>query len=374
VPTIDDLIVTSDQADFNATLRSVLADISSPAVLRQSMDTDRGYDEQTWKRLTSEIGLSAVTVPEEFGGLGLGPAEAAGVHTELGRALYPGPFLATHLLTVALLASGDRDAQAEWLPQISQGDVVGAVAAADKAGRWSTSEATVAARTDGDRWSLYGTRWFVVSGHVADLLLVPAGTGRDRSLFLVPTGPRGVRADPVPGLDLTRRVATVSFDGAPATLLGIVGAAQPVLDAVRTSLLLATAAEAAGGIGWCLDTSVAYAKTREQFGRPIGSFQSVAHNCVDMLADHELASAAARYAAVACAQDADDHELATRVAVLRNGQAYRRVTEATIHLLGGLGFTWEHDAHLYYRRAWSGQLLAGHPHEHRDAIATLAGA
>src|ERR1700694_970555 len=153
-------MVTPDQADFNATLRNVLANISSPSAIRHSMDTDRGYDEQTWKRLTSEIGLSALMVPEEFGGLGLGPAEVAGVNTELGRALYPGPFVSTYLLTMALLASGDGDAQAEWLPQISGGEVVGAVAAADKAGRWPIANDTVAARGDGDRWRLTGTRWF----------------------------------------------------------------------------------------------------------------------------------------------------------------------------------------------------------------------
>ncbi len=370
----DDLVVTSDQSDLNTTLRAALADISSSVALRRDLATDTGYDGESWRRLTGEVGLSGLTIPEEFGGVGLGPMEAAGAHTELGRALYPGPYLSTHLLSTALLASGDRDAQADWLPGLAAGELVGAVAVADKAGSWSAADGVVANRADGDGWRLSGTRWYVIAGHVADVLLVSASTGKDPALFLVPTGAEEVSAAGVAGLDLTRRVATVSLENAPAALLAAADVAPAVLDAVRSTLLVATAAEAAGGIDWCLDTSVAYAKTREQFGRPIGSFQAVAHACVDILAERELAFAAVRYAAAASAEGAEDRDLAALVAVLRTGEAYARVTEATIHLLGGLGFTWDHDAHLYYRRARSGRLLSGRPQEHREAIAILAGA
>jgi alkylation response protein AidB-like acyl-CoA dehydrogenase len=202
---------------------------------------------------------------------------------------------------------------------------------------------------------------------------VPAVTGDGPGLFLVEAGAPGFGVSRQLGIDLTRRVCVATFDTTPAFLLCQGEAAVAAVDRAEHELLLATAAEAAGGIGWCLDASLEYVKDREQFGRPIGSFQAVAHSCVDMLFDMQSVSAAARYAAVASAEGAADARMAARVAALRGGEAYRGVTETAIHLFGGIGFTWEHDAHLYYRRAWSAERLAGGPHAHRAAIADIAG-
>ena len=203
--------------------------------------------------------------------------------------------------------------------------------------------------------------------------MVPAVTDAGPAIFLVESGSPGFGVSRQLGIDLTRRVCVTTFDTTPAFLLCHGEAAVAVLDRAEHELLLATAAEAAGGIGWCLDASIEYVQDREQFGGPIGSFEAVAHSCVDMLANLQSVSAAARYAAVASADGAAEARMAANVAALRAGEAYRGVTESAIHLFGGIGFTWEHDAYLYYRRAWSAERLTGGPHAHRTAMGDIAG-
>src|SRR5487761_1852003 len=369
----DRLALTDDERTLAGTLRDFLGAHLPAAALRSMADSDTGYDAQLHARLTSELGLGGLTIPAEFGGLGMGQAEACVVHTELGRALYPGPFLPGCLAATALAAAGDPAACKQWLPLLADGSATGTIAAAGQDGSWQTGPGSVRAEKTPAGWQLRGRRWYVLAGHVADLTVVPAVAGSVPAMFGVESGSPGLAVTPMTGLDLTRLACIVTFDGTPARLLGSGEDAAGALGLAEQHFLLATAAEAAGGISWCLDVSVSYAREREQFGRPIGSFQAVAHQCADMLADLQSATAAARYAAVATAAAADDAALAARVAALRAGESYRRVTEAAIHLLGGIGFTWEHDAHLYYRRAWSAQRLAGGPQAHRAAIADLAG-
>ncbi len=272
-----------------------------------------------------------------------------------------------------LLAAGARAAADRWLPLLADGSVTGTVAAAGEDGHWAPGSDSVRAERTSDGWRLSGRRWYVVAGQVAGIIVVPAVTDSGLAMFLVEPGSPGFWAFGQLGLDLTRRVCVITFDATPARLLGQDENAVAALDRAEREFLLATAAEAAGGIGWCLDATIAYAKDREQFGRPVGSFQAVAHTCVDMLAGFQSVSAAARYAAVATAYRATDAPMAARVAALRAGEAYRAVTETAIHLFGDVGFTPEHDAHLYYRRAWSAERLAGGPQAHRAAIAGLTG-
>jgi len=373
VTTGDALALDEDQRALQATLRGFLTDQLSSAALRSALDGETGYDTALHARLSSELGLAGLTIPEEFGGLGMSAAEACVVHTELGRALYPGPFLPSCLAVAALLTSGRREASEYWLPRLADGSVTGTVAAAGEDGQWSAGAGGVEAGRSGQDWYLRGSRWYVIAGQVANILIVPAVTEDGPGLFLVEAAAPGFTVSRQLGIDLTRRVCVATFDTTPAFLLCQGEAAVAAVDRVEHELLMATAAEAAGGIGWCLDASLEYVKDREQFGRPIGSFQAVAHSCVDMLFDMQSVSAAARYAAVASADGASDAQMAARVAALRGGEAYRRVTETAIHLFGGIGFTWEHDAHLYYRRAWSAERLAGGPHAHRAAIADIAG-
>jgi alkylation response protein AidB-like acyl-CoA dehydrogenase len=369
----DSLAPDEDSRALQDTLRGFLAGQLSSAALRSSLDTDTGYDAQLHAQLTAELGLAGLTIPEEFGGLGMSQAEAGVVHTELGRVLYPGPFLPSCLAAGALLAAGDQTAAQYWLPRLADGSVTGTVAAAGEDGRWSPGSDSVEGGRSAQGWYLRGSRWHVIAGHVAGVVVVPAITDAGPAVFLVESGSPGFSVSRQLGIDLTRRVYVLTFDTTPAYLLSDGPNAGAIVDRAERELLLATAAEAAGGIGWCLDATIAYVKDREQFGRPIGSFQAVAHSCVDMLADLQSVSAAARYAAVASADGAADAPMAARVAALRAGEAYRGVTESAIHLFGGIGFTWEHDAHLYYRRAWSAERLAGGPHAHRAAIADIAG-
>ena len=368
----DRLALTGDEQELQGTLRDFLTAQLPPAALRSALDSGTGYSVSLHARLTGELGLGGLTIPEEFGGLGMSQAEACVVHAELGRALYPGPFLPGCLAATALLGSGDTAACKHWLPPLADGSAAGAVAPAGADGNWQAGIGAVQAKKTAGGWRLHGRSWYVLAAQAADIVVVPA-VGAGPALFLVESPAPGLAVTPMTGLDLTRRTCAVTFDATPARLLTDGPGAAAALGRVEHEFLLATAAEAAGGIGWCLDVSVSYAGEREQFGRPIGSFQAVAHQCADMLADLRSATAAARYAAVATAEGGGDAPLAARVAALRAGESYRRVTEVAIHLLGGAGFTWEHDAHLYYRRAWSARALAGGPQAHRAAIAGLAG-
>jgi alkylation response protein AidB-like acyl-CoA dehydrogenase len=369
----DTLALNEDEHALQDTVRGFLTDQLSSATLRAALETEAGYSPELHARLAGKLGLTGLMIPADYGGLGMSQAEASVVHTELGRALYPGPFLSSGLAAGVLLAADDRAATERWLPLLADGSVTGTVAAADEAGHWSPGPDSVRAERAPGGWRLYGHRWYVIAGHVADVVAVPAITESGLAMFLVESRSLGYTASGQLGLDLTRRVCVTAFDEAPAMLISRGQSAVAALERAERDFLLATAAEAAGGIGWCLDATIAYAKDREKFGPPTGSFQAVAQACVDMLAEFQAVSAAARYAAVAAADGADEAPMAAHVAALRAGEAYRAVTESAIHVFGGIGFTWEHDAHLYYRRAWSAERLAGGPQAHRAAISDVTG-
>jgi alkylation response protein AidB-like acyl-CoA dehydrogenase len=372
----DTLPLDEDQHALRDSLRGFLAGQLPPATLRAALETPAGYSPELHARLAAEFGLAGLTLPEEFGGRGLSQAEASVVHAELGRALYPGPFLATGLAAGVLLAAADRDVLRKWLPLLADGSVTATLAAADEDGHWAFGPDSVRAervKQPGGGWRLYGHRWYVLAAHVADLVVVPAVTESGPAIFLADPRSLGCTVSGQLGLDLTRRVCVIAFDEARAVPAGEGDAAVAALAQAERDFLLATAAEASGGIGWCLDAAIAYAKGREQSDQPIGSFQAVAQACVDMLAAFQEVSAAARHAAVAAANDTGEAPVAAHVAALRAGEAYRAVTESAIHLFGGIGLSWEHDAHLYYRRAWSAERLAGGPQAHRAAIVGQAG-
>jgi alkylation response protein AidB-like acyl-CoA dehydrogenase len=372
----DTLPLDEDQHALRDSLRGFLAGQLPPATLRAALETPAGYSPELHARLAAEFGLAGLTLPEEFGGRGLSQAEASVVHAELGRALYPGPFLATGLAAGVLLAAADRDVLRKWLPLLADGSVTATLAAADEDGHWAFGPDSVRAervKQPGGGWRLYGHRWYVLAAHVADLVVVPAVTESGPAIFLADPRSLGCTVSGQLGLDLTRRVCVIAFDEARAVPAGEGDAAVAALAQAERDFLLATAAEASGGIGWCLDAAIAYAKDREQSDQPIGSFQAVAQACVDMLAAFQEVSAAARHAAVAAANDTGEAPVAAHVAALRAGEAYRAVTESAIHLFGGIGLSWEHDAHLYYRRAWSAERLAGGPQAHRAAIVGQAG-
>ena len=366
----DALALTEDQRVLRDTLRDVLANQLPSAVLRGTVNADPGYRPELHARLTRELGLAGLTVPTKFGGLGLGQVEACVVYTELGRALYPGPFLPSGLAAGVLLAAGDRTVAERWLPLLADGSVIGTLAAADKDGRWSSGPGSVRAHWTPHGWRLYGSSWYVIAAHVAHIFVVSARAGTVPAMFLVEAGAPGLRPAKQRGLDLTRRIGVTTFDATPAILLSQGEHAAAALDRAEREFLLATAAEAVGGIGWCLDAAVAYPRERSRLGRPAVSFQEVARACVDMLTAFQDAEVTVRQAvaaaAAAAADGAAEAPAATWEAALRAGQDYRTVTEAAIQL-----FTVEHDAYLYYRRAWSAERLSGGPQAHRAALAAL---
>jgi len=364
----DTLPLSEDQQALQHTLRGFLAGQLPPATLRAALETRPGYRPELHARLAREFGLAGLTIPREFGGRGLSQVEASVVHSELGRALYPGPLLATTLAGGMLLATGNRAVQERWLPMLADGSVIATVAAAGEGGHWVFGPDSVRAERAPGGWRLYGHRWYVLAAHVADIIVVPAITESGLAIFLVESRSLGFTASGQLGLDLTRRVCVTAFDEAPALLVGEGKPAVAALERAERDFLIATAAEAAGGIGWCLDKAIAYAENREHFGQTIGAFQAVAQACVDILAAFQEVSAAARHAALTAAGGNPEAPKAAHVAALRAGEAFRAVTESAVHLFGGNGLNWEHDAHLYYRRAWSAELLAGGPQAHRTVI------
>ena len=355
---IGDTVDVSDvQHAQQETLRAMLTDQLSSVDLRSALDGEVGYRRELHAQLANELGLSGWTIPEEFGGLGKSQVEACAIHVELGRALYPGPFLPTSVAAGTLLATGHRECCERWLPRLADGSVAGTVAAADEAGHWAPGADRVRADYGTGGWRLSGRRWYVVAAHAAGIVMVPAVTDSGLAMFLAETGSAGLEISRQLDLDLTRRIGIITFEAAPAVLL--TKDATPALARAEREFLIATAAEAAGGIGWCLDASLAY--VRDQ----VGSFEAVASFCVDLLADMENVSAAARYAAAATDVGAADARKAARVAALQAGESYRRAAEAAIGLFGEAQ---EYDAQLHYRRAWSAERLAGGPAAHRDAL------
>ena len=251
--------------------------------------------------------------------------------------------------------------------------MIATVAAAGEDGHWVSGPDSVRAERETGGWRLYGHRWYVLAAHAADLVVVPAVTESGPAMFLADPRSLGCTISGQAGLDTTRRVCVTAFDEAPAVLIGAGEVAAATLEQAERDFLLATAAEAVGGLGWCLDEAIAYARDREQFGQSIGSFHAVAQACVDILASFQEVSATVRGAAVAAAEGGAEARTAAHLAAQRADEAYRGVTESAVSLFGGNGLSWEHDVHLYYRRAWAAQRLAGGPQAHRDATSDPTG-
>lgn len=371
------LVLSPEQQELRSAARKFVADQSPSAKVRAAMTSARGYDRELWARMAGELGVLGLVVPEAFGGSGAGHVERAVVAEELGRAVVPTPFLGSAVLAVdALLTLDDDAARAELLPALASGELIGTLAVAEEAGRWdSAGGATMATRRD-SRWELDGTKTFVVAGDVAELLLVYARTEDGPGWFAVRDAP----AEPAPGLarttlktlDPTRRLAKLTFAATPARPLA---SADPVgaLELVRDLAAVALAAEQVGGLERAMELTADYAKVRVQFGRPIGSYQAVKHGIADMYSSWEHAVSVLRYAAWTADHDRAELPLAAALAQSYIGPAYFGVATAMVQYHGGIGYTWEHDAHLYYKRAKSSELLLGTPAQHRARLADRLG-
>jgi alkylation response protein AidB-like acyl-CoA dehydrogenase len=365
---------SEEQEELRRITRQFLESKSPETEVRRLMDTTEGYDPAVWSQMANELGLQSLVIPEEYGGQGFTYVELTVVLEEMGRALLAAPFYATvALATNAILHSGDEAAKKDLLPGIASGETIATLAITEPNGRWDLSGIEATATKAGDGWTIDGTKMFVLDGHVANVIIVAARTGDGISLFKVDGDAEGLTRTPLATMDQTRKQAKLEFSGVPATLIGEEGAGGDVLGRVLDLAAVALAAEQVGGAQKVLDMSVQYAKDRVQFGRPIGSFQAIKHKCADMLLEVESAKSAAYYAAWCAAELNDELPEVACLAKAYCSEAYFHAAAENIQIHGGIGFTWEHPAHLYFKRAKSSELLFGDPTYHRELLAQRLG-
>ncbi len=365
---------SEEQEELRRTVRAFLDQKSPESEVRRLMDTEQGYDEAVWRQMGEQMGLQGLIVPEEFGGSGYSYVELIVVLEEMGRSLLCAPYFATVALAAnALIHSGDDQAKKEFLPGIASGETIATVAFTEPSGKWDEAGITMAATKSGDDWKLSGTKMFVLDGHTADLIIVAARTSAGVSLFVVSGDAAGLTRTALSTMDQTRKQAKLEFSDTPARLIGTDGAGWTVLSTVLDLAAVALAAEQVGGAQRCLDMAVEYAKVRVQFGRPIGSFQAIKHKCADMLLEVESGKSAAYYAGWCAAEMNEELPSVASLAKAYCSEAYFHAAAENIQIHGGIGFTWEHPAHLYFKRAKSSELLFGDPTYHRELLAQRIG-
>jgi alkylation response protein AidB-like acyl-CoA dehydrogenase len=353
---------TEEQRALAGIARELLADRSSSARARAAMESERGWDEALWAELSGEQGWCALAVPEQYGGWGFGYVEQAVVLEELGRAMACAPYFSTACLAInALLCAGSEEQKRRLIPPLAEGGRTGALAG--EAGG-------IRARADGAGWVLSGEAAQVIDGATAEQLVVVADGPQGAALFAVSGDAPGLRREALSTLDTSRRRARLRLEGVVVgpedTLPGGDSALTRALDLARVGL----SSEMLGGAEACLDLAVDYAKVRVQFGRPIGSFQAIKHKCADMLLLVESARSAAWAAAWAADHDPEGLAVAASVAKAYASDAFFKCAAESIQIHGGIGFTWEHDAHLYFKRARASAALLGSAGWHRDRIAS----
>jgi alkylation response protein AidB-like acyl-CoA dehydrogenase len=372
-----DFAFSPEQEQLRAVVRKFLGQKSPESEVRRLMETPAGYDRAVWKQLAQDLDLLGIMIPESYGGSGFGYLELSVILEEMGRALLCAPYFSTVGLGAgALLASGDATACETFLPRIAAGDLIATFAI--PAGRPVDSPGVAAARQD-DGYVLDGFADHVIDGHIADLVVVPATVagGSSVSLFAISAvqslPERLLRRTLRPSMDATRKIARLEFNHAPARLIGELGSGQEAIDSVLARAAVALASEQVGICQWGLAASVGYAKARYQFARPIGSFQAIKHKIADMLVGLESAKAVAYYAAWAADADAADLPVIASLAKSECSEIAVDVATETIQVHGGIGFTWEHPAHLYFKRAKSSELFLGTPSQHRELICQALG-
>jgi alkylation response protein AidB-like acyl-CoA dehydrogenase len=370
-----DFAFSEEQEMLRTSTREFLAKQCPSSYVRRMLDADDAWDPDMWKRF-ADLGWTALGIPEEYGGVGTF-LDLVVVLEEAGRALLPGPFFATMALAVpALLEAGSGPQKEDVLRRIASGQARATVALTEPVGRWDAEGIALKATPSQDGWRLDGTKLFVADAAVADVTVVAARTrssGEEGvTLFLVQGRPAGMTVVPLETMDMTRRWYQVGFDGVTLPTESVMGAPDQGWAPLRRALEwgeAALCAEMVGGAQHVLETSVEYAKTRHQFGKPIGTYQAVSHKLADMLLETESAKSATYYAAWAVDADAPDRSLAASIAKAYVSDAYRRAAGDGIQVHGGIGFTWEHDMHLYFKRAKASEVTLGDATYHRELVA-----
>jgi alkylation response protein AidB-like acyl-CoA dehydrogenase len=369
-----------EQDLLRATARKFLENECTSAFVRQRMDEPAGTTDDFWAKL-AEQGWLGLVYPEAYGGSGLGFVDLTVLMEEMGRVVMPGPFFSTVLLGgLTILEAGTDDQRKAWLPRIATGQAKATLALTEPNARWDAAGITVTAIERGGKVVLAGTKLFVPDAHLADVIAVAARTAEGRSpedgvsLVLVPRGTAGMDVRLLPTMDQTRKLCEVTFTDATLgadALMGARGGAWPALQRVLQRAAVALCAEMCGGAQRVLDMTTDYAKLRIAFGKPIGTYQGVKHKCADMLVDVENAKSLTYYAAWAVDEQAPEAALAVSMAKAYASDAYRKVAGTGIQLHGGIGFTWEHDLHLYFKRAKSSEFTFGDATYHRERVAQL---
>ncbi|MFL6387718.1 MAG: acyl-CoA dehydrogenase family protein [Terriglobales bacterium] len=349
--------LSESQQILKDTARKFFAGESPIATVRKAMETDTAYDAALWTKL-AEQGFTGIIAPEEFGGMGLGKVELILLMEEAGYALLPGPFFSTVALAGTVMdACGSPEQKKKYLGRIAAGQARSTVALVEAAGSWDTEGLKISSAGN----KLTGTKLFVTDAAVADFIVVVARDG----VFVVDAKAPGLRIEPMKGMDLARKIYALEFKDTPAEALGNPGGLAGALNVATAALC----AEMTGGMQRTLELTVAYAKTRKQFGKPIGIFQAVQHLCADMYLETESSRSATYYAAWALEENTPDASTSVSVAKMYASDAARNVGNRGIQVHGGMGFTWENDIHLYYRRAKASETMLGDATFHRERIA-----
>jgi alkylation response protein AidB-like acyl-CoA dehydrogenase len=369
-----------EQELLRSTARKFLENECRSEVVRALMETPEGMTPALWGRL-AEQGWLGLVYPEAHGGMGMGFVDLTVLMEEMGRAVVPGPYFSTVLLGgLAILEAGGEPQRKEWLPAIGAGERRVTLAWMEPSAVLGPGGVSLQATVAGGRYTLSGTKLFVADAHTADAVVVAARTGGGASseegvtLFLLPRGTAGMTVTLLPTMDQTRKLCEVTLAGVtvgPEAVLGAVGAGWAPLDRVLQRATVMLCAEMCGGAQKVLDMTVEYAKIRQAFGRPIGSYQGVKHRAADMLVDVENSKSITYYAAWALDEGSPEAPLAVSMAKAYVSDAYRRVAAAGIQLHGGIGFTWEHDLHLYFKRAKGSEFTFGDATHHRERVAQL---
>jgi alkylation response protein AidB-like acyl-CoA dehydrogenase len=365
---------TDEQEQFRSAIRRFLNDRSPTTEVRRLMDTAEGYDPAVWRQLSEDLALPGIHIPEQYGGAGFGMVELCIVMEELGRALLCAPYFSTAVLAAnAVLNAGTEAQKSALLPNIAKGALLATLAVTEPNGNWDPMGIEVVATPNADGYRLDGAKSYVVDGHVADLLIVaaraPKTVGREGlALFTLGANASGVERRLLQSMDPTRKIARIDFHGTHANLLGnLDDGAKPILRTLDQAAI-ALANEMVGGAQALLDSAVNYAKLRVQFGRTIGSFQAIKHRLADMLLDVELAKSAAYYAAQAAALDDPEWPALASLAKAAASETYLHTAVECIQIHGGIGFTWDNDTHLWFKRAKSSEVFLGQPNYHREVL------
>jgi alkylation response protein AidB-like acyl-CoA dehydrogenase len=374
-----DFAFSEEQDQLRDAVRKFMEAKSPSAEVRRLMDTTEGYDAAVWAQMAQELGLQSLHIPEEHGGQGYTFIELGIVLEEMGRVLLCAPYFSTVCLAAnAIMNAGTADQLGALLPAIASGETVATLAFTEPNGKWDAAGITMEAKGSGDAWTLDGTKTFVIDGHTANTIVVvarEAGSSGENGIgfFVVEGDASGLTRTPLATMDQTRKQARLDFSGVSARPLGAVGQGWSALSKTLDQAAVCLANEMVGGAQKVLEMSVDYAKVRVQFGRPIGSFQAIKHKCADMLLEVESSKSAAYYSAWAAAEDNEELPVVASLAKAYCSDAYFHAAAENIQIHGGIGFTWEHDAHLYFKRAKSSEILLGDATYHRELLAQRIG-